>query len=790
MSKNEQITVNIVRKKLEAVGIMEENGFLVDEQVIQNVLIKKLLPSKTETGSGKGRPEFLISRIGDKDFLIVIECKADIKFHESLNQNQPANFAVDGVLLYASKLSQEYNVIAIAASGQTKEELKINTFLFPKNSGTHSTLTDTKKVPVTDVISWKDYIRLATYDESLASSRKRDLSRFSRDLHNYLRDYAKITVAQMPLLISGILIALMEKGFKVAYQKYTGSELAQKTFQAIKDQINKTTLGVNQDEKKRAIMSAFNFIEYHPELQKIDKKKNESPLGHIVREIDSEMKPFTQDRFDFDVIGNFYGEFIRYTGGDAQGLGIVLTPKHITELFVDLAKLDKNDKVLDTCCGTGGFLISAMKKMTEGVSEEERKKILEKSLIGVEQEPSMFALAVSNMILWGDGKTNLYQGSCFDEDIFKQIKNQASVGFINPPYSQQGENLHEWNFVITLLDALQKNATGIVIVPMGLAIAPHSLREQLLKEHRLEAVMSMPNDLFYPVGVVACIMVFTAHVPHNSDSHHESWFGYWKNDGFRKDRIEGRIDIGQWQTIREKWLVGFTNKKAIPGFSVRKKVSTNDEWCAEAYLETDYKNITNEEFMKVFLDYIAYNVRENRLSFVKELLVKNNKKVSLFDRKWGWFEYKDLFNVKIGKSIDLNKLEQSEGGINYVSRTEENNGVTARVTNSGSFVVCEGGCITVPMVGNELKSSYQTESFCVSQNIAILRPKDFSLNVYNANFLNTIIRKDIFRFAYGRTLSLDRLKMLKIKLPTDKNGNPDWEFMEDYIKSLPYSASI
>ena len=133
MSKNEQITVNIVRKKLEAVGIMEENGFLVDEQVIQNVLIKKLLPSKTETGSGKGRPEFLISRIGDKDFLIVIECKADIKFHESLNQNQPANFAVDGVLLYASKLSQEYNVIAIAASGQTKEELKINTFLFPKN---------------------------------------------------------------------------------------------------------------------------------------------------------------------------------------------------------------------------------------------------------------------------------------------------------------------------------------------------------------------------------------------------------------------------------------------------------------------------------------------------------------------------------------------------------------------------------------------------------------------------------------------------------------------------------
>lgn len=606
MSKNEQITVNIVRKKLETVGITTENGFLVDEQVIQNSLIKKLLPSKTKTGSGKGRPEFLIQSQGT-DFLIVIECKADVKSHESQKQDQYASFAVDGALLYASKLSQEFNVIAIAVSGQTKEELRVSTFLFPKSSGTYSILTDTKKVPIRDILPWDDYIRFATYDENLANARKKDLNRFSRELHNYLRDYGKITVAQMPLLVSGVLIALMEKGFKVAYQQYVGSELAQKTFQAIKDQIGRTTLGVNQDEKKRAIINAFSFIEYHPELQKIDKKKNESPLEHIVREIDSEMRPFTQDHVDFDIIGSFYGEFIRYTGGDSQGLGIVLTPKHITELFVDLAKLDKNDKVLDTCCGTGGFLIAAMKKMTEGASEPERKKILEKSLIGIEQEPSMFALAVSNMILWGDGKTNLYQGSCFDEEIFKQVSNQASVGFINPPYSQKGENLHEWDFVIQLLNALQKNATGIVIVPMSLAIAPHPLRERLLKEHRLEAVMSMPNDLFYPVGVVACIMVFTAHVPHTSDPHHESWFGYWKDDGFRKDKVQGRIPTERWPGIRNEWLDMF-RRKEIAGKSVWKKVGMNDEWCAEAYLETDYSDISEKNFENELKRYAYFKL--------------------------------------------------------------------------------------------------------------------------------------------------------------------------------------
>jgi len=168
-----------------------------------------------------------------------------------------------------------------------------------------------------------------------------------------------------------------------------------------------------------------------------------------------------------------------------------------------------------------------------------------------------------------------------------------------------------------------------------------------------------------------------------------------------------------------------------------------------------------------------------------------DKKNSFSDRKWKWFEYKGIFNVGIGKSVDLNKLEKIENGMNYVGRTEENNGITAKVINNKNFVVYQGDCITLPMVGHStLKSSYQTEPFCVSQNIAILRPNNFSLNVYVATFLNTIIRKDIFRFAYGRTLSLERLKMLKIKLPVDQNGKPDWQFMEDYIKSLPYSASI
>ena len=600
MSRNEKKTENLSRKLLAKVGIFDNDDFIVEEQKSDNPIIQKLLKSASKSGTGLGKPEFIIRKKDDNDFLIVIECKADTKYHESKNRNLYKDYAIDGVLLYGSYLSKEFNVIAIAISGENQGDVKIDTFLYAKKSSTYTDLLDENNQKIQKILNWDRYIDRAKFDPALAKSRHSDLMRFSRELHDYMRDYAKITEAKKPLLVSGVLLALMDRGFEVAYKKYEGEELASETFNSVKKIIEKAELGDTHETKKKAVINAFSFIAHHPELQKVDTKRNESPLLHIIRDLHVHVQPFTKDHYDFDIIGNFYGEFIRYTGGDGKGLGIVLTPKHITDLFAELAKLDKNSVVLDICAGTGGFLISAMKKMTERVSAEEKQRILSNSLIGIEQEPQMFALAVSNMILRGDGKTNLYQGSCFDDSLFNKIKNKANAGFMNPPYSQKGDNLHEWDFIIRMLSGLSKNAIGIAIVPMSVAIdTKHPLREKLLSEHRLEAVMSMPDDLFYPIGTVTCIMVFAAHTPHNNDEHHESWFGYWKNDGFRKDKVLGRIPKTNtsWENIKKDWLEMF-RRKEIAGKSVWKKVSKDDEWCAEGYLETDYSNVTENEFEK------------------------------------------------------------------------------------------------------------------------------------------------------------------------------------------------
>ena len=620
MSKNEKKTENITRKHLENMGYYSEENIKVENEISDNPRIYKLLKNASKGGVGRGKIEFIITNKQKPDSLIIIECKADTKFHESHERNKAKDYAVDGVLHYASYLSKEFNVIAIAISGENEQELKIDTFLYPKNGNSYSVLESLENKPIQEILDFEQFYKLAVRDKTLEKIRFSELIKYSKELHNFLRDYAKLSESEKPLLVSGLLLALQDDAFSSTWEKLDQEKtLPKQTFEAIARIIDDTQLGDESSNKKTALVQAYKFIEYHPVLTKIIKNQNESPLYKIIKDLASKVKPFIQDHTDYDVIGQFYGEFLRYTGGDKQGLGIVLTPKHITELFAKLAKLTPKDTILDTCTGTASFLISAMDSMLKQANESEKERIYKEALIGVELQPNMFALAVSNMILRGDGKTNLFQGDSFDPNLIEKIKaKKPTVGFINPPYSQKGENLHEWDFIINMLNLLQKSGTGIVIVPMSMAIAKHPLREVLLKNHRLEAVMSMPDDLFYPVGVVTCIMVFTAHTPHDSDKYHESWFGYWKNDGFIKDKREGRIPKSKqgWEEKMEEWVKAYTNKKEIAGFSVNRKVSVDDEWCAEAYLETDYSNLKDEDFEIEARKYLAFLVKnQEKLDF-------------------------------------------------------------------------------------------------------------------------------------------------------------------------------
>lgn len=352
----------------------------------------------------------------------------------------------------------------------------------------------------------------------------------------------------------------------------------------------------------------FTNIEVHPELRKATKGYPKGLLSEIVTLLAERVLPFLTIYHAFDVVGQFYGEFLKYTGGDGKGLGIVLTPKHLTELFALVANVSKDDVVVDPCAGTGGFLISAMSEMIKtATTNKQLESIRRDRLIGVEQQPTMYALAASNMILRGDGKANLYQGSCFDAAITKAVvDHKPNVGLVNPPYAKSKADLHELRFVEHMLDMLQKKGTGVAIVPITCATAPSIHKANLLSKHTLEAVMSMPVELFSPVGVVTCVMVFTAGVPH-ATSKRKTWFGYWRDDGFVKIKNRGRVDRNHtWAGIRDRWVTLFRNREIHPGESVMATVTSDDEWVAEAYMETDYSTLTQSDFEKVLLDYALF----------------------------------------------------------------------------------------------------------------------------------------------------------------------------------------
>ncbi len=164
------------------------------------------------------------------------------------------------------------------------------------------------------------------------------------------------------------------------------------------------------------------------------------------------------------------------------------------------------------------------------------------------------------------------------------------------------------------------------------------------------------------------------------------------------------------------------------------------------------------------------------------------EKMKLNTQDWKWLLPSDIFTeISIAPSSDLNSLELDPFGVNYLSRAVVNNGYECKVKRDESKVT-RGNFISVVMVGVPSFAFYQKNDVICSQNILVLRYP--AINQYNALFLCAILQKDGYRYSYGRTLSKANFLQTKIKLPVTPSGEPDWKFMEDYIKSLPYSKNI
>jgi hypothetical protein len=175
----------------------------------------------------------------------------------------------------------------------------------------------------------------------------------------------------------------------------------------------------------------------------------------------------------------------------------------------------------------------------------------------------------------------------------------------------------------------------------------------------------------------------------------------------------------------------------------------------------------------------------NKLNGVDDAMAKTPTP-NLDPTKWVSFKYDYLFDIERGKGPRKLSLN-GEGETPFITAIDSNNGLTGFTVEPPQH---DGNVISVNRNGNGVAEAfYQPRPFSSTEDVHIFKPR-FQLNKQIAMFLIPLIRQERYRFNYARKWGLERMNESKIRLPVTSSGEPDWQFMENYINSLPYSKSI
>ncbi|AWI26333.1 HsdM family class I SAM-dependent methyltransferase [Flavobacterium pallidum] len=363
-------------------------------------------------------------------------------------------------------------------------------------------------------------------------------------------------------------------------------------------------------------------------------------LSDILKFIDNNIIPFINDKNTAgqDLLNLFFTTFNKYVGKSDKNQAF--TPDHICGFMSKVIGVNKHSRVLDPCCGSGAFLVRAMTDaMDDCETEDERELVKREQIFGIEYEEGAFGLSSTNMLIHGDGNSNVVQDSLFNRakwiensNINRVLMNppyNATKKFCNPEYTKNWDSKKKedpskgFHFVEWVARHVSPHCKLAVLLPMQAAIGNSGevkeFKKKMLENYTLEAVFSLPVEIFYPgAAAVAVCMVFDLSQKHEKVNK-ETFFGYYRDDKFTKRKGLGRIELTDdngnslWAKAEEIWLDLYKNRKAVPGLSVMKKITFNDEWLAEAYMETDYSALETADFQKVLNSHLAYLVKEGNV---------------------------------------------------------------------------------------------------------------------------------------------------------------------------------
>lgn len=583
-----------------------------------NIEVQNALKTASKRLSGNvGKPEFTFF---SNEFFIVVEDKNDTNLHiysdnDNIILDDPdivPKYAVNGAIHYAKHIIEHTNIIdkvfAIGASGDGHTN---HISIYYVDSQQYKFVANVKSLKDLHPDNINEIYKVSVLGELTKEEKEvQEVKKFAAEIHEDLRNYGSLESERKASVVSAILLALENKEEIFNLSMLVGLEEdgvkdGDKIYNAVQMYLKQ-----NADirpAKNGEILESFMFIKNDLKLNRIHHQLNMTPLKYFAIKLENK---FIHN--DIDVLGSFYGEFVKYGGNDGNALGIVLTPRHITNLMCELIDINHTDFVLDPCCGSGGFLVTAMNRMLNQASTKENfESIKQNQIHGIELTQNLFTTATTNMILRGDGKSNLRRDDIFhvNKDDYTSKINKV---LLNPPYSQAKtknlSHLAEISFIKEALEYMKIGGKLAAIVPQSTMIGKtkyyKNYKREILESHSLDTVITLNKDTFYGVGVNPCIAIFTAGVP--QDDKKRVNFINFSDDGYVVRKHVGLVGDGTEKSKKE-YLLDVLNdyEDADTNFLVKSPITWEDEWL-HSFFYYNEEIPADEDFEKTIADYLTF----------------------------------------------------------------------------------------------------------------------------------------------------------------------------------------
>jgi hypothetical protein len=522
-----------------------------------------------------------------------------------------------------------------------------------------------------------------------------------------------------------------------------------------------------------------------------------------------------------DVLGKFYEVFLKY-GNGAKEIGIVLTPRHVTKFAVETVGVGPNDIVYDPAVGTGGFLVAAFDHVRKIASQPQLDRFKQHNLFGVEQESYVAALAIVNMIFRGDGKNNIAEGNCFTKFLTRStvdghataryVSEAPSEGdepitrvFMNPPFALKQSDEQEFRFIETALRSMAVNGLLFAIVPLSVMSeggrTAQWRRDSFLAHHTLLSVISLPEELFYPVANQTVALVVRKGVPHPRKQ--PVLWGRIVNDGFQKSKgkrlplvASSPNDLEKIAPILRGFLADQSQQiQSQPEFLCASPIDFSDpilELVPETYLESRVPDIDllmtrlDAQVRDVVASLVSVDLRHSALgqdTIIDAALAargRAQKPEALTKPVFKAVTLDSLFDLLAGDYHSLNELDL--GGTPTVSCGDTRNGIVGFYDIPAKYIYRDA--LTIAFNGRPLTTKIHPYNFAAKDDVAVAIPKE-KMEPEVLLFIQAALNSERWRFSYYRKCFREKLKRLTVELPM-KDDELDVEFMKNAVHRQKY----